>query len=269
MSGALNEDVRRVARALNQRMGLLPMVREFIDRRHKNGELSFDDQMSLAADISTNFPDVGELERSKYKVVLLDEYQDTSQSQVRMLSTLFGNGHPVMAVGDPCQAIYTWRGASAGTISAFSKHFPKSDDQSGVSHFDLLTTFRNDKVILELANQVSSTIRTESGVVVPPLKARNGAGAGELACGVYETIDTEAQAIAAYFKELWNPPERSFAVLVRKRSQIAPIESALRAAGLPVEVIGLGGLIHVPEVAVLSTMNQTFWLMKLIHITPI
>jgi DNA helicase-2/ATP-dependent DNA helicase PcrA len=249
MSGALNEDVRRVARALNQRMGLLPMVREFINRRHKNGELSFDDQMSLAADISTNFPDVGELERSKYKVVLLDEYQDTSQSQVRMLSTLFGNGHPVMAVGDPCQAIYTWRGASAGTISAYSKHFPKSDDQSGVSHFDLLTTFRNDKVILELANQVSSTIRTESGVVVPPLKARNGAGAGELACGVYETIDTEAQAIAAYFKELWNPPERSFAVLVRKRSQIAPIESALRAAGLPVEVIGLGGLIHVPEVA--------------------
>lgn len=249
MSGALNEDVRRVARALNQRMGLLPMVREFIDRRHKNGELSFDDQMSLAADISTNFPDVGELERSKYKVVLLDEYQDTSQSQVRMLSTLFGNGHPVMAVGDPCQAIYTWRGASAGTISAFSKHFPKSDDQSGGSYFDLLTTFRNDKVILELANQVSSTIRTESGVVVPPLKARNSAGTGELACGVYETIDTEAQAIAAYFKELWNPPERSFAVLVRKRSQIAPIESALRAAGLPVEVIGLGGLIHVPEVA--------------------
>ena len=249
MSGALNDEVRRVVKALNQRMGLLPMVREFIDRRHQNGELSFDDQMSLAADISTNFPDVSELERSKYKVVLLDEYQDTSQSQVRMLSSLFGNGHPVMAVGDPCQAIYTWRGASAGTISAFGKYFPKTDGQQGRSHFDLLTTFRNDEVILELANKVSSTIRSESGVKVPPLTARAGAGAGELACGVYETIDTEAAAIAGYFKELWDPPARSFAVLVRKRSQIAPIESALRSAGIPVEVIGLGGLIHVPEVA--------------------
>jgi DNA helicase-2/ATP-dependent DNA helicase PcrA len=69
--------------------------------------------MAIAADIATQFPDVGELERKNYKVVLLDEYQDTSQSQLRMLSALFGNGHPVMAVGDPSQAIYTWRGASA------------------------------------------------------------------------------------------------------------------------------------------------------------
>jgi DNA helicase-2/ATP-dependent DNA helicase PcrA len=68
---------------------------------------------------------VGALERAKYPVVLLDEYQDTSQSQVRMLSALFGGGHPVTAVGDPCQSIYTWRGASAGTIGAFNKNFPK------------------------------------------------------------------------------------------------------------------------------------------------
>ena len=258
MTGDLNDNVRKVARVLNQRIGMLPMVERFIELRHQSGELSFDDQMSLAADISNTFPDVGELERSKYKVVLLDEYQDTSQSQVRMLSALFGAGHPVMAVGDPCQAIYSWRGASAGTISAFNKYFPKADGQSGALQYSLLTTFRNDKAILELANAVSEEIRTTSGVKVDPLTARPNAGPGDLACGIFETIDSEADAIADYFRDLWFAKERqekapekrtSFAVLVRKRSQIPAIESAIRSAGMPVEVIGLGGLIHVPEVA--------------------
>ena len=258
MSGDLNDQVRRVNRVLTQRIGLLPMVASFIERRQQSGQLSFDDQMSLAADIAVNFADVGELERAKYSVVLLDEYQDTSQSQVRMLSSLFGAGHPVMAVGDPCQAIYTWRGASAGTINSFNSYFPKVSGQNGAERYSLLTTFRNDKSILELANVVSSQIRAEGGADVAPLTPRPDAGAGNLVCGVFETMGAEAQAIADYFAPLWfdekrlatpAPKRTTFAVLVRKRSQIAAIESALRSAGMPVDVIGLGGLIHVPEVA--------------------
>ena len=263
MSGDLNDQVRKVNRVLTQRIGLLPMVESFIKRRQQSGQLSFDDQMSLAADIAVNFADVGELERAKYSVVLLDEYQDTSQSQVRMLSSLFGAGHPVMAVGDPCQAIYTWRGASAGTINSFNSYFPKVSGQNGAERYSLLTTFRNDKSILELANLVSSQIRAEGGADVPPLTPRPGAGAGNLVCGVFETIDAEAQAVADYFAPLWFDEKRlatpaqkrsTFAVLVRKRSQIAAIESALRTAGMPVDVIGLGGLIHVPEVADIVSM---------------
>lgn len=258
MSGATNPEVRKVARVLNQRIALLPMVERFIKRRQESGQLSFDDQMTLAADISVKFPDIGELERAKYSVVLLDEYQDTSQSQVRMLSSLFGGGHPVMAVGDPCQAIYTWRGASAGTINSFGKYFPKTPGQLGAERYSLLTTFRNDKRILELANVVSAKIRREGGADVPPLTPRPGAGEGDLVCGIFENLDFEATAITDYFAKLWfdksrlaEPAEKrsTFAVLVRKRSQIPAIESALRAAEIPVEVIGLGGLIHVPEVA--------------------
>ena len=258
MSDAQNDNVRKVAQTMNQRTSLLPMVEEFIKRRQSSGQLSFDDQMSLASNIAVNFPDVGNLERSKYKVVLLDEYQDTSQSQVRMLSALFGAGHPVMAVGDPCQAIYTWRGASAGTINSFGKYFPKTIEQKAKSEFTLLTTFRNDRVILELANAISESIRNDGGRHVAPLTERPGAAAGELVCGVFETIDSEAQAIAEYFTPLWFDSQRmakpsnkrsTFAVLVRKKSQIVAIEASLRGAGIAVEVIGLGGLIHVPEVA--------------------
>ena len=257
LAGSTNEDTRAVARAMRQRNGLLPMVEAFMERRKAAGELSFDDQMSLAADIAQNFQDVGTLERGKYTVVLLDEYQDTSQSQVRMLSSLYGSGHPVMAVGDPSQAIYTWRGASAGTMASFSKYFPKAQGQTGREQFSLPTTFRNDKIILAAANAISAQIKADGGQQVVELEARDDAGPGELAYGIYETVETESQAIAEYFKALWNPEEKkTFAVLVRKRSQIPSIESALREQGLPVEVIGIGGLIHIPEVADVVTLMK-------------
>ncbi len=268
MTGATNEETRRVAKVLGQRIAMLPMVDAFIEARRQSGELSFDDQISLAADIAVNFPDVGALERSKYPVVLLDEYQDTSQSQVRMLSALFGGGHPVTAVGDPCQSIYTWRGASAGTIGAFNKNFPKSEGSKGKNVYELLTTYRNDQSILALANEISASVRELESLDVAPLKARKGAGKGDLTCGVFENLEAESQAIAEYFLPLWKNPQRleadglesdtkvpkTFSVLVRKRAQIAPIQEALAKVGIPSEVLGLGGLVHVPEIADLLSM---------------
>jgi DNA helicase-2/ATP-dependent DNA helicase PcrA len=255
LAGARNEEVRAVERAMLQRNSLLPMVEAFMQRRKLAGEFSFDDQMSLAADIAQNFTDVGILERGKYRVVLLDEYQDTSQSQVRMLSSLYGGGHPVMAVGDPSQAIYTWRGASAGTMASFAHYFPQLESQKTSAQFTLPTTFRNDVMILAAANRISDEIKSAGGQQVVELEARPNAGIGEIAYGIFETIDAEAAAVAEYVKKHWSPTSgKTAAVLVRKRAQITAIESALREQGLPVEVIGIGGLIHVPEVADVVSM---------------
>ena len=263
MTGATNEETRKVAKVLNQRIAMLPMMQAFLEERRKSGELSFDDQIALAADIAVNFADVGVLERAKYPVVLLDEYQDTSQSQVRLLSALFGGGHPVTAVGDPCQSIYTWRGASSGTISAFNANFPKGDGATGKKVYELLTTYRNDKSILALANEISAGVRELEGINVAALKPHEHAGAGDLTCGIFENLEAEATAIAEYFTPLWNNPSRlqpalkvprTFAVLVRKRAQIALIQEALAMAGIPSEVLGLGGLVHVPEIADLVAM---------------
>ena len=263
MTGATNEETRKVEKVLNQRIAMLPMMQAFLEERRKSGELSFDDQIALAADIAVNFADVGVLERAKYPVVLLDEYQDTSQSQVRLLSALFGGGHPVTAVGDPCQSIYTWRGASSGTISAFNANFPKAEGATGKKVYELLTTYRNDKSILALANEISAGVRELEGINVAALKPNEDAGAGDLTCGIFENVDAEATAIAEYFAPLWNNPSRlqphlkvprTFAVLVRKRAQIALIQEALAKAGIPSEVLGLGGLVHVPEIADLVAM---------------
>ena len=263
MTGPTNDETRKVAKVLNQRIAMLPMMQAFLESRRQSGELSFDDQIALAADIAVNFADVGVLERAKYPIVLLDEYQDTSQSQVRLLSALFGGGHPVTAVGDPCQSIYTWRGASSGTISAFNTNFPKATGATGREVYELLTTYRNDESILALANEISADVRKDEGITVAALKPRKGAGKGNLSCGIFENLEGEATAIAEYFEPLWNNPERTkagskvpktFAVLVRKRAQIALIQESLAKAGIPSEVLGLGGLVHVPEIADLVAM---------------
>ena len=269
LPGTVGKATARTQRVLTNRVNLIEMVEEFDKRRKELGQLSFDDQMAIAAALAVEHQDIRLSERTRFKAVLLDEYQDTSQSQVRMLSALFGgdSGHPVMAVGDPAQSIYTWRGASAGTIHSFEHHFKKSAGQSGPKEFSLPETFRNDEVILELANSVSAQISQNPAkkLDVQALVKGPAAGPGELVVGVYEDITAEAAAVAEYIEKLWFDPARTsqdlndqstFAVLVRSRKLIPPIERALRARAVPVEVLGVGGLIHLPEIADIIAMMR-------------
>ena len=260
-----NEDFRKALAVVQERIALLPMLEKVDQHRIEIGQLTFNDQMAYAAKLVEEIPEIGQLERAKYPVVLLDEYQDTSYSQVRFLSALFSDesGHHVTAVGDPNQAIYGWRGASAATLETFDSHFAGKS-----SHFDLLTTWRNDQRILELANLVVGHTAAISGASnsVKALTARPGAGAGEVRCGLYVTLSDEAEAIAENFKELWFAPERlaapiekrsTFAVLLRVKSYIPAIEAALRARGIKTEVVGISGLIHLPEIADILALLRT------------
>lgn len=237
--------VREILDRQRSRLELLPLVALFQEAKREEGELSFDDQMSLAARIATEVSSVPELERSRYQVVLLDEYQDTSQSQLVLMKSLFGNGHPVTAVGDPCQSIYGWRGASARTLETFPTDFPIADDRPA-EVYPLMISWRNDTSILAAANEVSRDIRTLADV---PLSPSPKAGSGELVCGLYPTSEDEAEAIGDFIAEHWQDGSHTSAVLVRKRTQIPLIESALRSRHLPVEVVGVGGLLLTPEVA--------------------
>lgn len=84
--------------------------------------LDHGDQIALAARLAALQP-VRLAERRTYRVVLLDEYQDTNVSQRVLLQRLFGDGHPVTAVGDPAQSIYAFRGASVSNIVRFPEQF--------------------------------------------------------------------------------------------------------------------------------------------------
>ncbi|HEX5594987.1 MAG TPA: 3'-5' exonuclease, partial [Micromonosporaceae bacterium] len=213
-----------------------------------------------------------------YRVVLLDEYQDTSHAQVVLLRSLYGDGHPVTAVGDPCQSIYGWRGASAGTLDRFPSDFAHHGRPTRV--LTLTTSWRNRPEILSVANRLATPLRAAGARVAPlvaaarvdaPIPWRTPAGTRgrTVHCALLGTFETEATWIAGSVLAAWQarhpdvPPEQipveerpTTAVLVRLRSQIPAIEAALRDRGLPVEVVGLGGLLDTAEVRdVVSTLR--------------
>jgi DNA helicase-2/ATP-dependent DNA helicase PcrA len=248
LSGKPTQDNLKIINLAKLRLAELPLVTRFEELRRERNLLTFDDQMSIAADLAQRYDDVAELERSKFHAVLLDEYQDTSQSQLRLLSALFGKGHPVMAVGDPFQSIYGWRGASADTIDTFFSYFP-AREKSKEARYSLSISWRNDHSILDLANSTIDLINLHRGSAheVKRLRARDDASKGQLLAGIYQTYLDEAEAIADYFQPRVNE-KTSCAVLVRSRSQVDRIERALRERAIPVEVVGIGGLLYVPEV---------------------
>ncbi len=113
---------------------LLPLVRAYAEAKAEREVIDYGDQMALAARIAMAHPEVGRSERARYQVVLLDEFQDTSHAQLELMRALFGGGHPVTAVGDPCQSIYGWRGASAGNMRRFADLFPPGITDTGAPH---------------------------------------------------------------------------------------------------------------------------------------
>ena len=264
-----HDDIVGVARALAARCQLLPIVAAYDEAKRRHECLDFADQMSLAADLAELFPVVAATERSTYRAVLLDEYQDTSHAQLVFLRALFGAFHegldaaPLLtAVGDPSQAIYGWRGASQGTLVAFPQQFPDADKPASV--LTLSTSFRNERSVLDVANAIAEPLR-DGRVSTPELGARTAARDGVVRCGLYPTVDDEAKAVGDQIAALWRAdherraagePTSSIAVLVRAWKQLPRIEAALRARGVPIEIVGVGGLLLEPEVVdVVATLR--------------
>jgi DNA helicase II / ATP-dependent DNA helicase PcrA len=240
--------VKAMLDKLAGRVELLPLVEHYQARKRGRDAMDFGDQMSLAATIADRFAEVGRLERARYRVVLLDEYQDTGHAQRVLLRALYGGGHPVTAVGDPCQSIYGWRGASAGNLTRFPLDFPtRAGTDAPV--YPLTVSFRNGADVLAVANEVAEPLRAER-IEVPRLRPAPGAVDGEVRAALHLTAAGEADWVADQIAARWGEGiHPTAAVLVRRRAQIPRLEQALRARGLPVEVVGLGGLLDTPEVA--------------------
>ncbi|MFD0201359.1 ATP-dependent helicase [Saccharothrix carnea] len=250
----LPESLKAVVNAQRLRVNLLPLLEAYQARKRREAAMDFADQMSLAARLASEHPEVVRGERERYGAVLLDEYQDTGHAQRVLLRSLFGRGEPmpVTSVGDPAQAIYGWRGASAANLPRFVHDFPPA------KKYGLLTSFRNPPEVLALANAVSAPLRA-MGLDVDELRARDGAGPGDVRVALFDDVRQELDWVADTVAAQWEqhldtsdePP--TAAVLVRRRSDMANIAAALRERGLPVEVVGLGGLLDEPEVRDLTS----------------
>jgi DNA helicase-2/ATP-dependent DNA helicase PcrA len=238
-----------------ERAALVPLIDALHTRLRQTKAMDFGAQMAAAARLAVACPQVGEQLRARYRVVLLDEYQDTGHAQRIALSALFGGGVDdslaLTAVGDPIQSIYGWRGASATNLPRFTTDFPLADG-SAAPTLELRTSWRNPPKVLQLANAVSEEARRRS-VAVRPLRPRPDAEPGDVRCALLRDVAVErdwvADQIAARYGE-----GVTAAVLVRRNADAGPIAQALAVRGIPVEVVGLAGLLSIAEVAQVISM---------------
>ncbi|MDD0858920.1 UvrD-helicase domain-containing protein [Arthrobacter alpinus] len=142
---------------LRTRGSVVELVQKYAEAKRRRNVLDYGDLVALAAKIAQEVPHAGEVERQRYKVVLLDEFQDTSHAQLQLFAELFGSGHPVTAVGDPHQSIYGFRGASAGQLFRFPEIFLKSDGGYAPTA-ELTIAWRNSAHILDTANVMSAEL---------------------------------------------------------------------------------------------------------------
>ncbi|GAA4674854.1 ATP-dependent DNA helicase [Streptomyces chumphonensis] len=254
-SGAVrltNAALRKVPQTARGRLQLLGLVEEYRARKRERDLVDFGDQIALAARLARDVPEVGRLLREQYAVVLLDEYQDTSVAQRVLLAGLFGNGtgHPVTAVGDPCQAIYGWRGASVANLDDFPRHFAGPDAAPAARHA-LSENRRSGGRLLALANDLAAPLRARHDGVEALRPAPGDEQAGRVRCALLDTHARELDWLAdslAHAVRTGTPPGE-IAVLCRGAADFAEIHAALVARDLPVEVVGLSGLLHLPEIA--------------------
>ena len=247
----------RMLATQTERTALVPLIDELHRRMREHRVIDFGMQMASAAQLASRFPQVGEQLRQRYRVVLLDEYQDTGHAQRVALSALFGGGADdglaLTAVGDPIQSIYGWRGASATNLPRFTTDFPRSDG-SPAPTLELRTSWRNPPEVLHLANEVSQDARRRS-VAVRSLQPRPDAAAGTVRAALLSDIVAEREWLADEMVRLHRAAvddtgtAPTAAVLVRRNADAAPMAEALSRRGLAVEVVGLAGLLGIPEVA--------------------
>ncbi|UVJ38379.1 ATP-dependent DNA helicase [Arthrobacter sp. CJ23] len=264
---------------LRTRASVADMVTRYQDAKRTRGVLDFGDLVALAARIASDIPLAAENERARYKVVLLDEFQDTSHAQLVLFSRLFGGGHAVTAVGDPNQSIYGFRGASAGQLFHFVQEFPVLDESAGrgaesysVAPTSYLTTaWRNGRNILAAANLISAPLNMAAAgqgpagergkaknVSVPALQPSPAALDGGVVLGRFGTDVDEAAALARdvrrYRRTVFETDKDgtavrpTMAVLCRRRAQMDCLRREFEVQGIPYEIVGLGGLLDTPEI---------------------
>ncbi|MDO5627413.1 MAG: ATP-dependent DNA helicase [Mobilicoccus sp.] len=272
--GAVPGPVKAMLAQVAAQRQVVPILRAYAATKAAHESLDFADQMAHAATLAGLDPQVGRTERARYRIVLLDEFQDTSEAQMRLLHALYadersGPARPVTAVGDPHQSIYGWRGASATTLATFPERFTVDavsvgdiEDAAETTQgpvvpgvLTLSRSWRNDRVVLAAANLVAAPLTAGSAVPVRALQARDGAEDGLVEAARLLTAQEEAAYVADWIADSWFDASGeghtgvSAAVLCRRRAQFAAVADALAARNLPVEVVGLGGLLTRPEVS--------------------
>ncbi|MDQ3877752.1 MAG: ATP-dependent helicase, partial [Actinomycetota bacterium] len=244
----------KVAEAAAKRKELVRVVAAYIAAKRRSGRIDFGDQVTKAVEVLAD-DEVRGIYRRRYPFVLLDEYQDTNVAQRKMLQGLVGEAGAVTAVGDARQAIFAWRGATMYNLIGFPADFPRADG-AVYDPVSLSENFRSGSKILSVANAVVEQI-DPSRRPGDPLQAQDWNSTGAVAAGLFSDERGECDWIASECERLHDQvlaegreavKWKDIAILVRRKAAMDMLLQALEEKEIPVEVVGLGGLLKTPEV---------------------
>ena len=194
------------------------------------GAFDFDDLIYCTVQLLAEHPEVREFYQSKYKYLLVDEYQDTSVAQFRLVSLLTGPERNICVVGDDDQSIYSFRGATVENILSFEKFYP------GAKTIRLEQNYRSTSNILNAANCVIQHNTERKGKT---LWTDNGEG-DKVQVYTAENEQDEAMHIADVIGQHLKAGGHlsDHAVLYRTNAASAPVQMYFTRAGIPHEIVG-------------------------------
>ena len=204
---------------------------EYVNRCFKSGAMDFDDLLLKTNELFVRFPEVLLKYQSRFKYIMVDEYQDTNNSQYMIVKALADRHQNICVVGDDAQSIYAFRGANINNILNFQKDF------ENVQTFRLEQNYRSTKNIVEAANTIIDKNKVKLEKVVwtanddgPKIKVHRSITDAEEGRFVASTI----------FEEKMNNQMKNsdFAILYRTNSQSRAMEDALRKRDIPYRIWG-------------------------------
>ncbi|MEG2789684.1 MAG: UvrD-helicase domain-containing protein [Romboutsia sp.] len=201
------------------------------DRLKRNSALDFDDLIYKTVELFKEDSEVLDYYRSRFKYVMVDEYQDTSKAQYELIKLLAKKHQNICVVGDDDQSIYGWRGADIRNILEFER------DYDDVHVVKLEQNYRSTQVILDAANTVISNNIERKRKKLWSEKKEGELIKIQLADNEIDESDFVADMIAKISREQ-NRTYKDFAVLYRANAQARPIEDALNRSQLPYNIYG-------------------------------
>ena len=205
------------------------------------GAVDFDDLLMLPLRLFAEHAEALARYQARFRYLLVDEYQDTNDAQLRLLELLAGVRRNLCVVGDDDQSIYAWRGAQVRHILEFERKFP------GAKEIFLEQNYRSSGNILGAANAVIA-----KNPVRKPKKLWTDRGRGpnlRLVCAPDDAAEARHVAdeiVRLSYEEKLAP--REMAILYRTNAQARPFEEALRLAGVRYRVVGGTSLFDRKEV---------------------
>ncbi|MEJ1089247.1 ATP-dependent helicase [Microbacterium sp. Mu-80] len=242
--------------ALEHADAVLALLRHYSIRKRERGLLDFDDLL-IAWRALVRDPDVGARMRARWDWVLVDEYQDVNSLQVDIVRGLAPDGQGLTVVGDDAQAIYGFRGASAGHLLDLAETLPDA------TLVRLERNFRSTQPILDLANEVRPG---ELGLRLRADRPDTGIRPSLVVC---RNADDEARTVADRIlaAHVDGMPLREQAVLMRTGSHSAQLEVELKVRGIPFHKFGGIGYLETSHVrdllasfrVVLNPADEVSW----------